>query len=394
MVRVPLAQWSDQRMYGVCADRLVKAFQPSQLPSLFFMFKWVLFTLAVAFDVDVKYTAEAVMYPAISVAERVSNYSGFAKAKLESATQVDLLSSGVNEGSLNGFVEAIHLAYANHHGLVLSPDHVYIAILQGLSIHINLNPESHRSALGLDGRAKEKIKIRADDFILHRFTNDWQRLFPLFHSTIEDTIDAGVAKLLNLKFTTSTPLSSAVASLAVMDSVKHFFQYTVITRCGIPEIELQGTKDDWLGLKHNALDLIGRFSGLEKWAHELESVLDEFIAAKNNSVNKAFWSRIYKEIGTSGGPFINGWINHLFPYLQDEDGLFRNEYLRNGRSRRNYYGPTLDQFPPGFTQTPFVWEYYSASLDMAFVGGFLGIQKHEKPNFITPALAWAVIHLN
>ncbi|MBL7775710.1 MAG: DUF4419 domain-containing protein, partial [Saprospiraceae bacterium] len=41
--------------------------------------------------------------------------------------------------STNGFLYAVYRAYAEHRPLVLSPDMVWLTILQGFSTHVNLN---------------------------------------------------------------------------------------------------------------------------------------------------------------------------------------------------------------------------------------------------------------
>lgn len=356
------------------------------------MLRWALLSLAsgTIFNVSNIYSSTPVLYPTESLTRRLATHTLFINHTVESAANVELLRLKEIKG-LNGFAEAIHLAYANHHGLVLSPDHIFIALLQGLSIHINMDPERHRTTLGRDGKSKEKLKVEANDFVLGRFENEWQRVFPQFSEQINQRIDPQIASLLNVTFTTSTPLSNAVVSLTVMNAVKAFFEYEVLTRCGIPEIDLKGTKEDWIQLKANALELIGRFDGLEFWQQELTPILDEFINAASNQINITFWSNFYKLDKKSGGPYISGWINAFYPYLQDQIGFFRNQYVRNGPTRRSYFGPTFNQLPPGFTQTSFIWNYFFKVYNMSFVAGFLGV-KHHHSNFISPALAWAVVH--
>ena len=62
--------------------------------------------------------------------------------------------------------------------------------------------------------------------------------------------------------------------------------------CGIPEITLKGTVEDWKLLHEKALSL-GRYD-LEWWTEELRPVLDQFVAAALGEVDRQFWSSIYK----------------------------------------------------------------------------------------------------
>jgi hypothetical protein len=48
---------------------------------------------------------------------------------------------------MHGLLMAIHQAYTAHYPLVLSPDHIWICIAQGLARHINEHSETLRSRL-------------------------------------------------------------------------------------------------------------------------------------------------------------------------------------------------------------------------------------------------------
>ena len=42
----------------------------------------------------------------------------------------------------------------------------------------------------------------------------------------------------------------------IMDTCKNFFTYTVSTRCGFPSITLEGTVEDWVGVREHCATLI------------------------------------------------------------------------------------------------------------------------------------------
>src|SRR5689334_11391555 len=44
----------------------------------------------------------------------------------------------------NGLLSAVHMAYAAHYPLVLSPDAIWLAIAQGFAQHVNANAERLR----------------------------------------------------------------------------------------------------------------------------------------------------------------------------------------------------------------------------------------------------------
>lgn len=61
----------------------------------------------------------------------------------------------ITSNKTNGFVTSIYLAQNNHLPLALKPDHIFLAILQGLSKHISLNSEKLRNHfVDFDGETK------------------------------------------------------------------------------------------------------------------------------------------------------------------------------------------------------------------------------------------------
>ena len=63
----------------------------------------------------------------------------------------------------NPLLQAVHYSFAEHHSLKLTPDHIWLTICQGISLHINASPEKYRSLLVNHG-GKKKLEIRRDDF--------------------------------------------------------------------------------------------------------------------------------------------------------------------------------------------------------------------------------------
>ncbi len=55
----------------------------------------------------------------------------------------------------------------------------------------------------------------------------------------------------------------------MMDSFQHYFNYSLgLCICGIPEIQIKGTKDDWIRLKEKMTDILKEFSELTVWSEK------------------------------------------------------------------------------------------------------------------------------
>ena len=62
-----------------------------------------------------------------------------------------------------------------------------------------------------------------------------------------------------------------------MGAMKHYFNYSMRGGCGIPQITLEGSIDDWQEIRRR----VEKFQeyGLEEWAIVLEPILDQFVLA-------------------------------------------------------------------------------------------------------------------
>lgn len=111
--------------------------------------------------------------------------------------------------------------------------------------------------------------------------------------------------------------------------MQHYFDYKVLTCCGISKVKLLGTRQDWVKLKEATANL-GTY-GLDWWAESLCEILDEFIITYDGNPNKAFWNCIYKYsyVGGSGEvPRINGWILNFIPYIRDKPSYYAKRSLK------------------------------------------------------------------
>ena len=288
----------------------------------------------------------------------------------------------------NIFVAAIHIAYEYHYPLVLTPDLIWMCIAQGFATHVNSNAEKLRH-LFVEHEGKKTLKVRRDDFVKGSASNPWPEVFENFSSQINQHVGDKIYGALTPSFTTTGPVERAAAQLVIMDSFKEYFQYRMRTRCGIPEITLQGTVEDWIELKEKAMAL--KDFELSWWTDELAPVLHQFVEAASGRVDSKFWSSIYKIKYKSGGPYVSGWITTLFPYIGKDNT--KNQYMHlwfSGDGGNPFCGVTTDQFSPGFCSTPFIWEFPGTEYAMQFYSGFMAVSQDPNTLALRPEIGWAV----
>ncbi|MDI1449994.1 DUF4419 domain-containing protein [Polyangium sp. 6x1] len=294
------------------------------------------------------------------------------------------------------FLLAVHEAFAQHYPLVLSPDDVWLCIAQGFGMHVNVYAEELRGRF-VKHEGKVKIVVRRDGFVRGSPENDWPGCFAEFSDRIAEHVGK-VRDLVVADFSTTGPVERAASEVVLMSAMRAYFSFELLTMCGIPEITLLGTAEDWRNVRRRA-EFLSEFE-LATWTQALLPVLDHFVAAaEGKALDRDFWTSFYKLDGGSGGPYVTGWINVLFPYLgplnlptgkraEPEP----NRFVSSWRKPTNAYhwGPNAGEFPKGLSMAPFIWDYLGTRIPMELVAGFVGVSQDPTSLAVRPSIGWAV----
>lgn len=288
----------------------------------------------------------------------------------------------------HGLVGAIGAAFALHLPLVLSPDDIWLAIAQGYALAAEGAPEPEE---------KTKLVVERSDFVLGG-DNPWPEVFTAFSTQVRAHVGPEKHALLADPFSTSGPLHQAAREVVVMGAFKSFFDYVLVTRCGIPRVTLLGTPEDWSSLRRRAGALCEL--GLEWWHPALDEVLEQFEGASRGHEVPAFWGEMFKRWDQSGGPYVTGWINVLFPFVFEQaeldmrtgepigtDGYRRNPGAVAWRDRTHSMHEA--SIPTPLTRAPLVWQYVGRSIPLQFAAGFVGVQQ-DADGSVRPAQGWVV----
>ena len=266
-------------------------------------------------------------------------------------------------------VHAVHLAFAEHRPLVLTPDAVWSCLAQSLATHVELHAEQLRARLVRhDGQLA--LDVRRDDFRPGDPDNDWPGAVDELAAQIRGHL-GGRADLFVADFSTTTALDRTAAQIILMGAMREYFTYAVTTMCGIPEITLAGTPEDWASIRRR-IDAFREFD-LVWWTRVLDPVLAELEATARGQIDRTFWSGLYKYQSRSGGNRAMGWINALFAYVGRQPTP--NQFP--GLPATGFAGTTLDAFPPGRTRVPFTWKLHGNHIAMDLIGGLWGVTQDE-----------------
>lgn len=320
--------------------------------------------------------------------------------------------------STNHFLLMLQRAFNEHKSVVITPDNLWFLICQGFSQHVKLNKTALKTdILDVAGDEKITIRVRRDDFIIGQ-VNPWEEIFPEFTKQMNTYIKRDLYARVVLDFSTSTLKEKTAFEIAFMDAMSSYFSYEFISLCGIPEIIIKGTKEDYNKIL-SSLESLRQYD-LDWWIDKLVPIIEQFILALEGQSNDDFWYSIYKQKNESGGPFITGWIAHFFPYIKKEiikekhsldfgepdnrekelldiintqdlghdmtiiSGLIKNPILA-GLQNHNL---KLDDLSNGISQVPFKWIYRDREYEMNFISGFIGIK--EANNTLETDINWVV----
>ena len=277
----------------------------------------------------------------------------------------------------DGFVSA----YKDHRPITISPDIIWLLIIQAFSNHVSANPEKYRKMF-VNFNGKKNILLKRLDKDFSQLTSkDWEEEFiPEFVQQISEHTGKEIVDTLTPNFTTTTPVSLAVGQLTIMSTMKHFFNFELqVAGCGFPRITIEGTIKDWTNIKEKLTNLTKYDFG---WFTEKTiPIIKKIINTKKGKVDTDFWKQMLR-IKDSRGYYdpsgIDGWIVSFFPF--DENG------------DRIYEMVPFDVKPQSEIQKiPFKLDIVGVkTMDCLFLAGFVGLTQNKESGSIKPEIGWFV----
>lgn len=275
-------------------------------------------------------------------------------------TKLCLLTKSKYESSGNIFLDTILTCFAYHLPFVINPEMIRYLLLNGFGKIIENNPSKYKKFLFKSpSKEKEKIHLSRNEFLIDFKNNDWHGLIDEFVFNIKQmTSNKDLIELSTEKLTTTSSVNNIVNNIAVMNCFSSYVQYSFSTRCGIPEIELWGTVNDWIKIKELII-CIGKCE-LEWWTNNLIPIIDNIIDSIDMKINYDFWKSIIKCESMSGGDYIDGYLARFFPLNRDGKELdWSNKTTRI--STRN--------ISRDLSNVPVSWNYFNDIIELNFVGG-------------------------
>ncbi|MCA9579706.1 MAG: DUF4419 domain-containing protein, partial [Myxococcales bacterium] len=272
------------------------------------------------------------------------------------------------------FAHAVQRAFDDHRPLRMSPDAVWLTLTNGFALHIEHNAEALRGRF-VAHQGRRTLAVPDDQ--------PWPERIAAFTSKLADELGEGRWRLLVCDFSTTTAVDRTASEVVMMGAFKRYFDYLAAAVCGIPEIELLGTVDDWRSIRER-IEIFAEY-GLEHWVAALRPLADVWVETAAGRPDRRFWRAVYKPQAVYAASLVRGWLTQLFPYL---DGGVPNPTIGSGGPHTGFiYDPiTIKQLPTGRTLVP----VRSTSLvSYELLGGLAGVTQDDA-GWLQAVSGWAV----
>jgi hypothetical protein len=227
--------------------------------------------------------------------------------------------------------------------------------------------------------------------------DNWSGIISQFSNLINENTVSAVRDWIEPRFTTTTPNDSLIGRVALMGAMKHYFAYGCCIQCGIPEVTLMGTLEDWKQLRQkiDRLADYGKESSQEQlvwWRDILIPIADEFIASYEGHPNENFWQSCANYIGGGSGPsYLSGWVLAFSPF---EKGQWRLKHPDDIRVTGKYgQVETIDFKTSATVEVPLKVNDNGYEYDAYFYAGGI-VNKYDKAtNTISPSFDFAMFEV-
>lgn len=289
----------------------------------------------------------------------------------------------------SSFIGSVYASYCDHLNLSFRPDDVWLTICIAFANYASqFSPEVVGEHLGI---MTKSIRLEA----------------PPSPASWMEAVDGLAQKLSNLTkksldwmvpdFTTTTASDRLVGQLAMMGAAKRLVSY-VIPACGIPQVTMQGTRQDWASLLEKVEHIAQcgvqfKLVDLVNWRDILVPILRQFLASYDGEVNELFWQRCVHD-GPLCGSGVNGWINAFSPFVKHRwrlnpaaDILINHDY--------GNLDPDVEFQHSATIEVPAEIQHTNGQTESVvfYAGGIVG-SFDRASNTISPSFDWCVLSVD
>jgi len=293
----------------------------------------------------------------------------------------------------SSLIKGLILAYKNHYPITVTPDMIWILILQGFSRFMEKYENLVRERF-VTFKGKKDLKVERLQYSPSTATKEvWDGIIKEFVEKIGKYVGQETIDNLECNFSTTTQVAQVTSQVSIMSAMKQYFTYKVLMAgCGISSITLEGSIQDWEKIK-SKLEFLST-KALKWWTKHLIPIIDNIIETKKyyNSKGKLskelieFWKGMIRLKGKGDlyDPHkINGWIVKFIPNLTNEKPEIYKEIYET-------------QVPDQIISCPMELTWLSlmgkkVDYSCSLFSGFYGMVQDKKTFNVRPVIGYAIV---
>jgi hypothetical protein len=288
----------------------------------------------------------------------------------------------VRDVTVNPLLAAAKLAFDQHRPLCLSPDMIWLTVLQGVAEHlyaksITLMVDNSASAI-----KRHSLNVSTETLPIGSPESDWAVIIADAANQARQIIDSELAELFSVTFSTTTSLERSAFDLTLLAGLDRYLtMFDALAICGFPSITLEGTVDDWKQLQ--AAVALTQQCCMPAWTQSLRKIASHFVSAAEGKPSLGYWEQmVYRKRDgiCHASDIISGWIGDLFPYGARFGSVSQKRQLR-GQDQTD-----IVDFPNGLGRVSMLTQR-SSRIDIH--AGLIGVEQLEDLT-LRPKIGWTV----
>ena len=176
-------------------------------------------------------------------------------------------------------IQGLIAAYKNHYPITISPDMIWILIMQGFSRFMEKYENLVRERF-VNFTGKKDLKLERLQYSPYNASKEvWDGIIKEFVQKIGNNVGKEVVDNLECDFSTTSAVAKVTSQVCIMSAMKQYFTYRVLMAgCGISSITLEGSIKDWEKIK-SKLEFLST-KALKWWTKHLIPIIDNIITTK------------------------------------------------------------------------------------------------------------------
>ena len=290
-------------------------------------------------------------------------------------------------------IQGLIAAYKNHYPITISPDMIWILIMQGFSRFMEKYENLVRERF-VNFTGKKDLKLERLQYSPYNASKEvWDGIIKEFVQKIGNNVGKEVVDNLECDFSTTSAVAKVTSQVCIMSAMKQYFTYRVLMAgCGISSITLEGSIKDWEKIK-SKLEFLST-KAFKWWTKHLIPIIDNIITTKKyystyGQLNQElidFWKGMIRLKGKGDlydPHMINGWIVKFIPNLRGEKPTIYEELLETN-------------VPDQIISCPMEITWLSmqgkrVDFSCSLFSGFYGMVQDKKTFNVKPVIGYAIV---